>query len=517
MTVEVKDVFKDKKYPTWIKSHKTFKSNKKISKVFPEIGLANSEKEIQVDNSVEAKKAAIDLVHELQRELDRRFVSLGKFKEKKPDKFSEKRIKKLEKCKNIVQSIKTKLNKAPTKFLVLNNGRFTLNLPEDIKDVEDKVVFKSGEGLIRVYNKINETLRAGHFLAMEKIDNLPMFKEFSTKNVPNLKYLVKFSSDGPDGVWDIATMSMRGIQSCQTWDGVGNGNSAHVIGSMIDPMTGIVYLTSGGKFNEYGSKMIRRCVVRFVVNEKTKKPCIMLERMYPALDNETLKIFKNFIEEKTDKKFTVIYTQNGNPGEYYVPMAKAVKQLEPINQPYRDSGITYKSDINDKLAYLKDHSNTILEKLYIDVASKVLTAAKSIKIGSVPDASKEAFRAMRGSTYYYDYSGYIHQDVLAKTKAFFQKFDTSKFDSLSSFMDTALNEFAEKGEEVLYSSMKKSCLKYIPKSLGKVGDDVLKTVAKAASIKVAALVKEELNNIKPEKNSNNSNDEEVPAYVKLLN
>jgi hypothetical protein len=65
--------------------------------------------------------------------------------------------------------------------------------------------------------------------------------------------------------------------------------------------------------------------------------------------------------------------------------------------------------------------------------------------------------------------------------------------------------------------MKKFCSKYIPKSLGKVGDEVLKTVAKAASVKVAALVKEELKNIKPEKNSNNSNDEEVPAYVKLLN
>ena len=40
------------------------------------------------------------------------------------------------------------------------------------------------------------------------------------KNSRSLKdYKIVFSSNGKEGLWDIATMSARGITSCQGWNG----------------------------------------------------------------------------------------------------------------------------------------------------------------------------------------------------------------------------------------------------------------------------------------------------------
>ncbi len=303
-----KTIFSEKKFPSFITGHAIFKSFKEVRKVFPEIGLPNTEKEIEVDNKKEAKDAATYLLNEIKDRIDRRLLSINKYAVKK-DSMGKKRKKKLNNAQHLLTSVKTNITKAKNGFLTENNGRITLNLPTDIADAEDKMAFKGGEGLFRVYNKLNETLRAGHFLAMPKLEDLNTFKEFSAKNVPALKYKVRFASDGSEGAWDIATMSMRGINSCQTW---GGGNSTHIVGSIVDPFTGIIYLTNGGKFNEHGSKMIRRCVVRFVVDEKKKVPYLALERMYPAMEKGCLDAFIAFLKERTDNKFDVIYLDSHN-------------------------------------------------------------------------------------------------------------------------------------------------------------------------------------------------------------
>lgn len=86
-----------------------------------------------------------------------------------------------------------------------------------------------------------------------------------------------FSADGKDGAWDIATMSMRGIKSCQSW---GLRRASSLVGSVADPCCAIIYLTDG-KETSHGSKMNHRALVRYVVHDKFG-PALFIERLYSA-------------------------------------------------------------------------------------------------------------------------------------------------------------------------------------------------------------------------------------------
>jgi hypothetical protein len=485
-----KDLFLKKKFPDWIENHKVFKSNKQIKKIFPDIGLPNCEREIELDNSNEARASAINLISEINNELGRRSQKLNKFGAKEAIKASKKRQSKLDDINLLIQSVRNLILKQQNNFVIVNKGRITLNLPTDIFNSNKELVFKSGEGLIRVYNKLNETLREGKFLAMERIEALPAFKTFSASNLPVVKLKLRFSSSGEEGLWDIATMSMRGISSCQTW---GNGNSTHLIGSMVDPFTGIIYLTSGAKHENYGSKMIRRCVVRFAVDDRNKRPFIFLEKMYPNHEESILKQFVNFIRERTNNRFPV---RVGSIGNSYVPMADVVRQLPARNLPYRDSGVAYKTDTNDPYGMMKEQADEQLNRFFQILANKVMSVARSVKIGSIPEAYKEAFRAMRGSTYYYDYSGYISNDLANSARDKFKMNDLSKFQDLGAYLNVSVKNFVEKGvEDLIFSTMKSSCGKYIPPSLGKIEDKLLKSVAEIAANKVKSSFSEELNRL----------------------
>ena len=77
----------------------------------------------------------------------------------------------------------------------------------------------------------------------------------------NKSYTLVFSTDH----WDIATMSMRGIKSCQSWTG---SYRERLTGSIIDPCCAILYLTDGSK-TKYGEKMLARHIVRLVENNNS--------------------------------------------------------------------------------------------------------------------------------------------------------------------------------------------------------------------------------------------------------
>ena len=526
-----KTIFSEKKFPSFITGHAIFKSFKEVRKVFPEIGLPNTEKEIEVDNKKEAKDAATYLLNEIKDRIDRRLLSINKYAVKK-DSMGKKRKKKLNNAQHLLTSVKTNITKAKNGFLTENNGRITLNLPTDIADAEDKMAFKGGEGLFRVYNKLNETLRAGHFLAMPKLEDLNTFKEFSAKNVPALKYKVRFASDGSEGAWDIATMSMRGINSCQTW---GGGNSTHIVGSIVDPFTGIIYLTNGGKFNEHGSKMIRRCVVRFVVDEKKKVPYLALERMYPAMEKGCLDAFIAFLKERTDNKFDVIYLDSHNytaKANLYVPMSKVVGQLTTYDQPYRDSGMTYKADVNDRKSCVKEAVQYKLDVLYGAFASKVVAAAKGVKIKDVPATSKLALKVLTGRDYTGDCSYVFYQGLYAEIKKFFSGMNTGDYKDGGMFLRDGMEGFLKDGlEEKIVGILKTVAIpktylyqaktKTIEKGFySKLEDDVITTIAKAGAAKVEAHFTAELKKIKVVEEKAGAKkciaDEIIPIYTKLL-
>jgi hypothetical protein len=161
------------------------------------------------------------------------------------------------------------------------------------------------------------------------------------------KHKIVFSGSGDQALWDIATMSMRGIYSCQRW---GNYHSRALVGSMMDPYVGIIYTTNSKKM-KHGSKMLRRAVVRFVISKK--KPALLIERIYPRLKNGnspknsmSFKRFAKFLKAKTNNKLPIIY---GDEGYNYdasknckIPSTKVVRKIPSRLRSYRDSCVEYK-------------------------------------------------------------------------------------------------------------------------------------------------------------------------------
>jgi hypothetical protein len=175
---------------------------------------------------------------------------------------------------------------------------------------------------------------------------------------------IVFSGNGPKAQWDIATMSMRGIDSCQRW---GGGYSKALIGSIVDPYTGIIYIThqptgwTKSVYDKKGSSMIRRSIVRFVADKKTREPAILIERIYPHdycagfMDVPTYLVFDKYIRDRTNNKFPIVYgcdmekeyALNPNATQkYFIPITKPVSELTVKVGPqsersYRDSQIKY--------------------------------------------------------------------------------------------------------------------------------------------------------------------------------
>lgn len=152
-----------------------------------------------------------------------------------------------------------------------------------------------------------------------------------------------FSSYGNKGFWDIATMSMRGIKSCQRWS---HRLSKNLIGTMIDPCAGIVYITDN-RATSKGKRMLARAVVRFVFDYIGNKYKLMLEPIYynrtknlnqQLTANATARI-EAFLERKTESKFQI--TCGDREGYLTIPLTNAVNKLPQPLRSYRDSHIEY--------------------------------------------------------------------------------------------------------------------------------------------------------------------------------
>jgi hypothetical protein len=184
---------------------------------------------------------------------------------------------------------------------------------------------------------------------------------------------IVFSGSGNAAMWDIATMSMRGISSCQTW---GSYHAKHLIGSMADPYMGIIYMANRGNTSK-GPRMSRRAVVRFVLNNKTGKPAILLERVYgvrydggswrqhQAKIAEARREFASFLRGKTRGALPII---SGAAG-YRIPLTGATRLIGDDKKSYRDSGINYR----------RFPKFSVVSKVKIDLAKEAAKTAKATK------------------------------------------------------------------------------------------------------------------------------------------
>lgn len=454
------DLFKEKKFPEWFTTHPVFKEVSTIKKVFPGIGLPNCEEECQLDMAGPSSEAAKELVKAVENNINNRIAKLGKWIKSKPE-LSAARKTQGARCDSLLTAMSSLIKNKRKDFVKENNGRLTIKLPVNVMiDGDVRPVFRDGESLFRVYNKLNESLVAGKFAKMTKLEDLPAFKVFSTENVPNSKFKVVFGSDGANGAWDVATMSMRGVVSCQSWgtDAKRAGGYSHcTIGSVIDPFVGIIYLTSGMKSSEFGSRMIRRCVVRFVINGKENKPYLLLDNMYPSQDTKIITQFKNFLKKKTGGKFEVVYASGMDQNllkDTYMPLTELRKLLRETkrdgtrefgHERYDLETISSYQDIRitDKVSNKNDSQSVLFEKnvekktakFITDFAAAFTSAVKEVDVEQFPNSLQTIAKKLKGNDKrYFSFSYMIPYFSNPLANAIIDSVDINEFTSSDLFM-----------------------------------------------------------------------------------
>jgi hypothetical protein len=474
----IKDIFATKNFPPFVLSHRGFSNKEKIEKIFPDIGLDNCEKSIEIDNEQGAKVAAKTLKTALRYRVDDKLRKLRAYKEfyglqKTQDQYNY--------CIDVLKNTSNVLRKPTADTVVSNADKVAIKLSEDVV-VGDKSIFRKGESALKAYNKLSTILDKNGFISLDNIDDLPEFKTFSTQNVPKLKYTIKFSSVGAEGAWDIATMSMRGITSCQTWS---SGNSSAIVGSMLDPFTGIIYLSSKEE-TPYGSKMIRRCIVRFAMNSTTNTPVILLERMYPSSDRSIVKEFMDFLKEKVGDKYEIFYSDYGaSASSIYVPLSETLEKLSQYEMPYRDSGITYKKEEKTAIA-----NSPLLVKTRGIIVSGIYNAIKGLKKSNIPKDLEELIGILRGDNYYNDYSYTLYQTLIVDTDQYLLKNKLIDLDMSEYFVYNNLyKSLLDKDLKPEIMNILKCSFAVMPKKVHK-GKTITDDILSAITIRAEELVKE---------------------------
>lgn len=321
-------------YPEWLRKHVVFKEMSKIDKVFPRIGLPNFKEPCDIMNSVEAMAEGNNLGSLFIRELgsaQRQLYAKLELELKSTAKDRNDNCGKIQFIISLISATVYSLNSRD--YAKIIEGKVVLRLRADIFNGTKTPVFRKDEALIRVINKIWEMCSEVK-VEMTKTDQYQEFKNFSRVNVPSKKYTVIFSSSGDDGAWDIGTISMRGVTSCQAWNAP---QSRGLIGSISSKFVGVIYIASDQEIPGYGSKMLNRSLVRFVIHRTTRKPALFLDRMYPNQNNDTLNVFKNVLKEKSG--IDVFSTSETNVGDFYIPDETSRKYLKQGEFSYMDFAI----------------------------------------------------------------------------------------------------------------------------------------------------------------------------------
>ncbi len=230
---------------------------------------------------------------------------------------------------------------------------------DSIMDVEKLIQTKTFKKLPlfiqkhAVFSKIKKIKRIFPYIGLKNCLE-PCEETFDGK-----KTYIGFSSGGVAGLWDIATMSMRGVCSCMHWN---NMHSRQLIGSITDPFLGIVYITDNEK-TPYGISFRKRALVRFIYSPSNKKYQLMIERPYVDTGNidpskylnkdkdwrYTLEIFRKFLISKVDAKYKVIPYQERSPyGDDYIPSPTSIEVIAGHEHSMSDASIAYKVANNDE-------------------------------------------------------------------------------------------------------------------------------------------------------------------------
>lgn len=344
------------KIPKWFSSNKIFKEVNKIGKIFPHLGLPNFSETLNpkiqakiLDSQEDYKEDIIfDFLSDIQTQHIRPIlVHLQGLSLKAKTKI---RISNIENLIYILNQIDT--IDIGHIYQIGKDGKINLNFPYAIYNQQQKAVFNKGERYLAALNKIPDLFDEVKiaFPKVKNIETFSSFKEFSAINQRATELKVCFSSTGKDGLWDILTMSMRGIQTCQSWNGDYHNS---LIGSVLDPSTAIIYLTNGNQ-TTYGNRTLYRSIVRYVNYDN--KPSLLIDHCYSIGNDydcesnlDVQKLFQKILKEKTNLPIIL-----SDIGRDYDERKKITPFKSQILKKLFD-----KSEIDDPSDYSNDYQNLL--------------------------------------------------------------------------------------------------------------------------------------------------------------
>ncbi len=220
----------------------------------------------------------------------------------------------------------------------------TNTLRRSIKDDRDLVLFKKGTSARHV---IKDLILRSQRLASSHPKTL--LTGLSNMLVGEKKpHRVVFSTNP----WDILTMSMRGIDSCMAWPSTSHSNTGHsncLIGSVLDPYCGVIYVTNGTK-TTHGSHMFYRSVVRLVkkrgADPKSGKFHLFVEGAYLTDDDDdsnyaATEMFREVLAKRiqNNRRIESVVSAKADSYGYVVPYATATRNVQHAS--YFDSDVRY--------------------------------------------------------------------------------------------------------------------------------------------------------------------------------
>jgi hypothetical protein len=357
------ELFAGKTAPSFITDHNLFRTPHEVKKVFRSIGLPNFKDKANIEKCLVDLKKEGTYVHNLLVTMTQMLGTASQLLQVQADKIqfleakeardaARPRLQEIYSYHDAIMALQGCIDPYRAESLAGTvqtsaDGRIELRLTTDI-NVDGKTIFGKRTSLFSIFHKVKEKLTSFN-VPFGSLDTQQAFKVFSMENIPNKEFSIIFSAEGSEGAWDIATMSMRGIKSCQRWDGE---YPRCLIGSILSKFVGLIYLTSGVQaepnagYSNLGTKMMRRCVVRYAVDADEDKPCLLIDKMYPELDKDVLSLFINAIKSKTS--LPVYYTAElGNKTRHiYTPAEEMREKIIDREWSYQDTPLKSKHDLN---------------------------------------------------------------------------------------------------------------------------------------------------------------------------
>ncbi len=369
------DILDQKGAPNWLRNHPVLKNKPKIKKIFPHIGLNSFREEVKLEiNQIDKRKIVEDVLNEISSTIISLRVTIATWSDELEYDYPRNEHKEIVSKLNNFHKILYTLSTVIVRSIYSNDE---LTLIDEVK--EGTYHFRKGEKIFRVYGKIkkiyselcNESpIKTYCNHSMPDINNIPEVKKYNNLLGDN-KYYIVFNSDD-NGTWDVCTMSMRGITSCQSWDYETEGDRKPLqnalIGSILSKYIGIIYLTSGSKM-VLGEKMLKRCVVKFVTHKNTKIPYIVIDRMYDSYDTSIMKLFVDTLQKHTHVKvldYATAYASNNDEDQ---PIPKEDLKLPPENEiedlddhelPYQDTPFQRKQNLRKE--YPKEENRYLTQE-----------------------------------------------------------------------------------------------------------------------------------------------------------